>query len=242
MYLIIDIGNTLHKTALFSEDGKLLKLWKYRQLTTQRIAVLFARYDITHTILSSVGSYNNEIERKIQRYCPLIKLSDDIQLPIKVNYGTPDSLGSDRIANAVGANKLYPNQKVLSIQAGSCLVCDFINEKNEYLGGSISPGIDMRFKALRKYTKKLPLVKKNLTEGIIGTSTEESILNGVMNGIVFEIEGTIAAYTQQYGDMKVLLTGGDADLLQKSIKFPIFAAPNIVLWGLFEILRYNVEK
>jgi type III pantothenate kinase len=242
MYLIIDIGNTLHKTAIFSEEGELLKLWKYRQLTVQRIAILFARYDITHAILSSVGNCNYDIERKIQRFCPLIKLMDDVSLPIKIKYGTPSSLGSDRIANAVGANKLYPNQNLLSIQLGSCLVCDFINANNEYLGGSISPGIDTRFKALRHYTKKLPLVKKKLTNGIVGTTTEESILNGVMNGVVFEIEGIIAAYSQQYGDLKVLLTGGDADLLQKSIKFPIFAAPNIVLWGLFEILRYNVEK
>jgi len=242
MYLVIDIGNTLHKTAIFSEEGELLKLWKYRQLTVQRIAVLFARYDITHAILSSVGNYNNEIERKIQQYCPLIKLSDNIALPVEIKYETPSSLGSDRIANAVRANKLFPNQRVLSIQAGSCLVCDFINADNEYLGGSISPGIDMRFKALRHYTKKLPLVKKKLVEGYVGTTTEESILNGVMNGVVFEIEGVIAAYTQRYGDLKVLVTGGDADLLQKSIKFPIFAAPNLVLWGLFEILRYNVEK
>ena len=172
----------------------------------------------------------------------MIVLSSGTPLPISIKYQTPKSLGPDRVANAVGANKLYPNQNLLSIQSGSCLVCDFINAQNEYLGGSIAPGIDMRFKALKHYTRKLPLIHKNTPKQLVGANTEESILNGVVNGIVFEIGGTIAAYSQQFGDLKVLLTGGDTDLLQKSIKFPIFAAPNIVLWGLFEILRYNVEK
>lgn len=242
MYLIIDIGNTLHKTAVFSEAGELVELCKYRQLTPNRIAQLFNKHNISHTILSAVGQYSPLVEDHIRQHCPLIVLSASTPLPFTLCYHTPSSLGPDRIANAAGAYRLYPEQNVLSIQLGTCMVCDFINDKKEYLGGSIAPGIDMRFKALKHYTKKLPEVKKKPTEMLVGTTTEESILGGVMNGICFEIEGMIAAYQQQYGALKVLLTGGDADLLQKSIKFPIFAAPNIVLWGLFEILRYNVEK
>lgn len=242
MYLIIDIGNTLQKVAVFSETGKLVELQKFRQLTTTRLMQLFATYNFSHAILSSVGKYNADIESVIQQHCPLIILSPSTPLPIKIKYQTPASLGPDRVANAVGASRQYPAQNVLSIQLGSCLVCDFVNAKGEYLGGSIAPGIDMRFKALKHYTKKLPEVRKKQAEKLVGTTTEESILGGVMNGIIFEIEGTIAAYQRLFGDLKVLLTGGDADHLQKSIKFPIFAAPNNVLWGLFEILRYNVEK
>ncbi len=242
MYLVIDIGNTLHKTAVFSENGEMLELWKFQHLTPSRLSQLFEKYPFSHAVLSSVGKYNADIEMFIKEHCPLLMLSSDTSLPIKIKYLTPASLGPDRVANAVGANRLYPSQNVLSIQAGSCLVCDFVNAQNEYLGGSISPGIDMRLKALRHYTKKLPEVKKKLTIGMIGTSTEESILKGVMNGIVYEVEGLVSAYVQQYGALKVLLTGGDADLLQNSIKFPIFAAPNLVLWGLNEILRYNVEN
>ena len=242
MYLIIDIGNTLHKVAVFSEAGELIELCKYRQLTPNRIAQLFSKHDISHAILSAVGQYSSLIEDKIRQHCPLMVLSASTSLPFTLRYHTPGTLGPDRIANAAGAFRLYPEKNVLSIQLGTCLVCDFINAQSEYLGGSISPGIDMRFKALKHYTRKLPEVKKKMTKGVTGTSTEESILNGVMNGIVFEIEGMIAAYTQQYQDLKVLVTGGDAELLQNSIKFPIFAASNIVLWGLYEILRYNVDK
>ena len=242
MYLIIDIGNTLHKAAVFSKDGQLLELQKYRQLTPNRLEQLFAQHKICHAILSSVGKYNADIEALIQQHCPLIILSSSTPLPIKIKYKTPYSLGPDRVANAVGASSKYPAQNVLSIQLGSCIVCDFVNAKGEYLGGSIAPGIGMRFKALKHYTKKLPEVEKQQAEKLVGATTEESILSGVMNGICFEIEGTIAAYQRQNGNVKVLLTGGDADLLQKSIKFPIFAAPNNVLLGLYEILRFNVEK
>ena len=242
MYLIIDIGNTLHKAAVFSKDGQLLELQKFRQLTPNRIEQLFKQHSIFHAILSSVGKYNANIVAMIGQHCPLTILSSSTPLPIKIKYKTPCSLGPDRVANAVGASRKYPAQNVLSIQLGSCMVCDFVNVKGEYLGGSIAPGIGMRFKALKHYTKKLPEVEKRQAKKLVGTTTEESILSGVMNGIRFEIEGTIAAYQQQYGDVKVLLTGGDANLLQKSIKFPIFAAPNNVLWGLYEILRYNVQK
>ena len=242
MYLIIDIGNTLHKTAVFSEEGKLIILHKYRQLTQNRIEQLFVQHEISHAILSSVGKYNTDIEALIQRHCPLLILSASTPLPIKIKYKTPASLGADRVASAVGASCLYPRHNVLSLQLGTCLVFDFVNAKGEYLGGSIAPGIDMRFKALKHYTRKLPLVRKKNPKQVMGTNTEESILSGVMNGIVFETEGMIADYKRTHQDLKVLVAGGDAELLQNSIKFPIFAAPNIVLWGLFEILRYNVCK
>ncbi len=242
MYLVVDIGNTLQKMAVFSETGELVELKKYRQLTVARLMQLCAKHSFSHAILSSVGKHNADIEWVIQQQCPLLVLSSNTPLPIKIKYQAPRSLGSDRVANAVGASRRFPAQNVLSIQLGSCMVCDFVNTEGEYLGGSITPGIGMRLKALKHYTKSLPEVKMKLAEKLVGTTTEESILSGVMNGIIYEIEGTIAAYQQQYGGVKVLLTGGDADLLQKSIKFPIFAAPNNVLWGLYEILRYNVQK
>ena len=242
MYLVVDIGNTLQKVAVFSETGELVELKKYRQLTVARLKQLCARHGVSHAMLSSVGKYNADIECAIQQQCPLVVLSSKTPLPIKIKYQTPTSLGPDRVANAVGASRRFPAQNVLSIQLGSCLVCDFVNVEGAYLGGSITPGVGMRLKALKHYTKSLPEVKMKLAEKLVGTTTDESILSGVMNGIIFEIEGIIAAYQQQFGDVKVLLTGGDADLLQKSIKFPIFAAPNNVLWGLYEILRYNVQK
>ena len=242
MYLIIDIGNTLHKAAIFSETEELVELQKFRQLTPIRIEQLFAKHNISHAILSSVGKHNISVEECIRQHCPLVVLSAATPLPFTLRYLTPGSLGPDRIANAAGAYRMYPGQNVLSIQLGTCLVCDFINDKKEYLGGSIAPGIDMRFKALKHYTRKLPVVTKRMPEQWIGNNTENSILCGVMNGIICEIEGIITEYSQRYKALKVLLTGGDAELLQNSIKFPIFATSNIVLSGLYEILRFNVDK
>jgi type III pantothenate kinase len=157
-------------------------------------------------------------------------------------YQSAETLGLDRIANAVGAAALYPAQNVLSIQVGTCLVCDVVNEKGEYLGGSISPGIKMRFEALNYNTKKLPLLREPYAPSyFLGTDTYSSIGSGVINGICFEIEGFIAHYQAHYAPLVVILTGGDALFLQNSIKNTIFAAPNVVLTGLNEIIKYNVD-
>lgn len=242
MYLIIDIGNTLHKVAVFSESGELFEQNKYRQLTPDRVGQFFRQHKITHAILSSVGQNHPSVEDSIRQHCPLLVLSASTPLPFTLRYRTPASLGPDRIANAAGAYRLYPEKNVLSIQLGTCLVFDFVNDKKEYLGGSIAPGIDMRFKALKHFTHKLPEVRKRMPDSWVGDSTENSILCGVMNGIICEINEMIDEYSQRNKALKVLLTGGDAELLQNSIKFPIFAAPNNVLWGLYEILRFNVEK
>ena len=129
MYLIIDIGNTLHKTAVFSEAGELVELCKYRQLTPNRIAQLFNKHNISHTILSAVGQYSPLVEDHIRQHCPLIVLSASTPLPFTLCYHTPSSLGPDRIANAAGAYRLYPEQNVLSIQLGTCMVFDFINDR-----------------------------------------------------------------------------------------------------------------
>jgi type III pantothenate kinase len=144
------------------------------------------------------------------------------------------------MANAAGAAMLFPAKNVLSIQAGTCLVFDFVNEKGEYLGGSISPGIKMRFDSLHEKTKNLPLLSaKNGYPNFIGTDTSASLCSGIINGIGYEIDGFIDEYRAKFDAIIVLLTGGDADYLQKFIKNTIFAAPNLVLKGLNEIIKYN---
>lgn len=242
MFLTIDIGNTLQKATVYNDEG--LEKAHLRQATISKNdwQRLLEDYPIDYAILSNVGTPDIKIEELIKPHCPLIKLDSTTPLPIAINYGTHDTLGSDRIANAVGANRLFRNQPVLSIQAGSCLVYDFINEKNEYCGGSISPGIDMRLKALNHFTQKLPKVEKQLPQKLIGASTEESILSGIIYGVQYEIEGFIKHYRNKYPQLNVILTGGDVDALQNSINFTIFAAPNIVSLGLYEILKFNVER
>jgi type III pantothenate kinase len=151
-------------------------------------------------------------------------------------------LGTDRIANAVGASALYPGNNVLSIVAGTCLIADFVNAEGEYLGGSIAPGLRMRFQALEHFTARLPLVEPEKTAPLIGDTTQTSILSGVINGMAAEIDGIIRQYSQHYSRIKVILSGGDAELLQNYIKKRICVAKNPILLGLYEILKQNIPE
>jgi len=205
------------------------------------LASVFYVYPVEFSIISSVADSSAHVVDFLEKHTKVIQFSHQTQLPISILYKNAETLGLDRIANAVGAATLFPNRNVLSIQAGTCLVLDFVNEKEEYLGGSISPGLTMRFETLHEKTKKLPLLREpNLPHSCLGMDTDESIISGVINGICYEIDGFIEDYQKKFDDLVVLFTGGDAPCLQKSIKNTIFAASNIVLKGLNEIIKYNV--
>lgn len=242
MDLVIDIGNTLQKLAVFSEKSVLLDFFSEKNLSISLLETLFSQYPIKHTIVSSVREDDDLVLHWLENNTQLIQFTPSCRLPIRIKYATPETLGTDRIANAVGANALYPNKNVLSIMAGTCLVTDFVNDKGEYLGGSISPGVRMRFQALSQFTAHLPLIEPENIDFFIGENTKNSILAGVMNGIVQEINGIIRQYSRHYSQLKVILSGGDAELLQNSIKKRIFAAQNPVLLGLHKILRLNASK
>ena len=240
MNLIIDIGNTLQKIAVFHNDECV-----YNQsvavITKEKITSVFNQYAIQNAIISSVAEIDVETAAFLQKHTKLIHYTHQTKLPITLLYKSVETLGLDRIANAVGAAALFPNRNVLSIQAGTCLVFDFVNKKNEYLGGSISPGLKMRFETLNKKTKKLPLIKDNDEHfHFLGKDTQESILSGVINGVCYEIDGFINDYKSAYQELIVLFSGGDAPRLQKFIKNTIFAAPYVVLKGLNEIIKNNV--
>ena len=242
MDLVIDIGNTLQKLAVFSEKSVLLDFFSEKYLSISLLETLFSQYPIKHTIVSSVREDDDLVLHWLENNTQLIQFTPSCRLPIRIKYATPETLGTDRIANAVGANALYPNKNVLSIMAGTCLVTDFVNDKGEYLGGSISPGVRMRFQALSQFTAHLPFIEPENIDFFIGENTKNSILAGVMNGIVQEINGIIRQYSRHYSQLKVILSGGDAELLQNSIKKRIFAAQNPVLLGLHKILRLNASK
>ena len=161
--------------------------------------------------------------------------------PVKNLYKSANTLGSDRLASAVGGNFLFPNKNVLVIDAGTCIKYNFINNKNEYIGGAISPGLQMRFKALHTFTARLPLldIDENY-DAIIGTTTNESILSGVEMGAVAEMQSFVDQYKQQYSDVVCLLTGGDANFFEKRLKKPIFADQFLILKGLNIILENNL--
>lgn len=242
MDLIIDIGNTLHKLAVFDENGTILRIYHENKLSTAFLETVFSQYPIRQAIISSVGKDDDNVLHWLDTHTQLIRFSHLCRLPIKMGYGSPDTLGTDRIANAVGANALYPNQNVLSLMAGTCLVADFVNEKNEYLGGSISPGLRMRFQALSHFTARLPLIEPENIDFLTGDTTKNSILSGVMHGMAHEINGIIRQYSAQYKRLKVILSGGDAQMLQNSIKKRIFAAQNPILLGLYKILKLNASE
>ena len=242
MDLVVDIGNSFQKVAVFSEEGILLDLYSEKKLSITFLDNLFRQYPIGRAIVSSVREEDNPALRWLEEKTQLLRFSATCRIPIRIQYATPQTLGTDRIANAVGANALYPNRNVLSLMAGTCLVADFVNADGEYLGGSIAPGVWMRFQALSQFTARLPLVEPEKIDFFVGDSTENSILSGVMNGITQEIEGIIRQYSRHYNHLKVLLSGGDAELLQNSIKKRIFAAQNPILVGLHKVLVLNASK
>ncbi len=241
MYLAIDIGNTRQKAAVFSSEGEQLAVVSEQLLSTATITQLIEKYEVAHSILSSVGAERADIRQLLAERTLLTDFTHTTPLPIQIDYQTPQTLGLDRIASAVAAHFFFPHENVLTIQAGTCLVTDFVTADGHYLGGSISPGLDMRLAALHHFTQRLPQVERQPASKLTGTTTEESILNGVTYGIVDEINGIIERYQQQYETIKVVFTGGNKDDLQNSIKFPIFAASNIVLYGLYKILIFNAK-
>ena len=242
MDLVIDIGNTLHKLAVFDENGEIVRTYHEKGLTPAFLGTIVAQYPVNEAIISSVGQDDDQVIRWLNDHTHLVRFSHQCRLPIKMRYGSPETLGTDRIANAVGANALYPNQNVLSFMAGTCLVADFVNAENEYLGGSISPGLRMRFQALSHFTARLPLIEPENIDFLTGNTTQNSILSGVMHGMTHEINGIIRQYTAQYKGLKVILSGGDAQMLQNSIKKRIFAAQNPILLGLHKILKLNASE
>lgn len=239
MNLVIDIGNSKVKVAVFELDTIITTAVFDEINFLDELKRISNQYAIERSIVSSVKDIDEEYLEELQKLPFLITLNSDTQLPFKNLYATPSTLGNDRIALAAAAASIYPSQNSLVIDAGTCITYDFINAKNEYLGGAISPGIDMRYKSLHQYTGKLPLLSKNEEFNLIGTSTSVSIHSGVINGVICEIKGVIAQYEQDFGDLTIVLTGGDTKFLFKQLKNSIFANQNFLLSGLNKILTFN---
>ncbi|MCF8297928.1 MAG: type III pantothenate kinase [Saprospiraceae bacterium] len=238
MNLILDFGNTFQKIAVFDKK-ELIEIKSFKGLNLNDIETFIKNYDINSAIISSVINYPNEINDFLKNKFRFIKLDSQTPIPIINKYKTPNTLGNDRLAAIVGANAQFPASNVLVIEAGTCITYDFINSNNEYLGGSISPGINMRYKALHNFTDKLPLVELKDNKKITGQTTEESISSGVENGVLAEVDGIIQLYKKKYSSLKSIISGGDINFFDKKLKNSIFAVSNIVLIGLNEILEFN---
>ncbi len=244
MNLIIDLGNTFSKIAICDNPDCIgIEIKKYTSLKKNDLQKIKLKHpNIKKSILSSVINHNKELANFLSNnFSNFIELNSNTKLPVENQYKTKHTLGNDRIALVVGANKLFPDTNILVIDTGTAITYDFINTKNQYTGGNISPGLSMRFKALHTYTKKLPLLSKQNKFSLLANDTENAIISGVQNGIVFEIEEYINRLKNQYNDLKVILTGGDVFFFEKKLKSNIFVEPNLVFIGLNRILDFNVK-
>ena len=240
MNLIIDAGNTLLKLAVF-ENGTLLHVESHKVVRLIKgIKGIFDKYPkIEWAIVSSVVHLDAKDINALTIFCNVHVLGPSSKIPFKNSYATPQTLGVDRMALAAAACLSYHNNNTLVIDAGTCVTYDFVNDRNEYMGGAISPGLGMRYRALAAQTSKLPDLKAKTPRDLIGNSTEESIHSGVVNGICAEIDGLIDKYKLRYKHLTVILTGGDALFLSKRLKNTIFANSNFLLEGLNYLLDYN---
>ncbi|APY10227.1 pantothenate kinase [Seonamhaeicola sp. S2-3] len=243
MNLIIDVGNSYVKLAVFSGNTLKQKMVVTNDDLSTSIVLILKKYkSIKKGIISSVGKLEVEQFDEIKKTLDLFVLDSKTKLPFKNKYKTPQTLGVDRIALVSASVKCFPKKDVLIIDAGTCITYDFKNNKNEYLGGGISPGLRVRYKSLNNLTANLPLLETERPKSIIGQSTKESIHSGVVNGILNEIDGVINEYKQKYPDLTVILTGGDANFLSKQLKSSIFAHSNFLLEGLNYILQTNLNE
>lgn len=240
-FLVIDQGNTLTKLALFVNNN-IIWLRSYATFgEPEAKAVLRETSDVKGAIISSVSNAPEKITSLLDSLEWII-LDHNTPVPVINKYATPETLGKDRLAAVVSASQMFPGKDILVIDAGTAITYDFINKDKEYIGGSISPGLNLRFKALNTFTVRLPLYEASENDILTGSNTYESILSGVMRGALLEMDGFITEYKNKFNGLITILTGGDASYFDKKLKSNIFASENLVLNGLKLILQYNLEK
>ena len=245
MNLCIDQGNSRTKVALMTDEGQIIKDLSYKSFSSTDVERLFDLYDITDSIISSVidieAAIVNTLHRRSQHF---VLFDHNTPVPIINRYDTPQTLGQDRLAAAVGAKHLCPNENLLIIDAGSAITYDFVTEKGEYIGGNIAPGLKMRFTMLQQMTKKLPLVEVEEKEWIplFGKNTRDAIAAGVIRGVVFEVKGYMRDLQEQIPHFKTIITGGNAPFVHHSLQTDVQWERHLVLKGLNQILQYNTQQ
>jgi len=241
--LVIDIGNSQTKIAVF-DSGEIVQIVCMESLNVGRLSEIKRIYPaLNQAILSSVAEVDSELLNTLKKdYAYFVEFNHQTAVPIVNLYESKETLGLDRLAAAVGGIALFPGKDLLVIDAGTAITFDLVNKNKEFLGGNISPGLKIRFRALHKFTKKLPEIERADLWPIIGKTTEEAIRAGVQNGMIFEIDGMIAQVRKDWPECQVILTGGDLFFFDKKLKNSIFVKFEITLIGLNRILEYNAEK
>ena len=238
MNLIVDIGNTSTKLAVFNGHEKLY-ISRINELSCKELEKELSGVKVKRAIVSSVKKLPPFISDLLFANIPFVHvLSHKSKLPFKIEYETPETLGPDRIAAVAGAFSLFPGSEILIIDAGTAITYEFLSS-GIYKGGNISPGINMRFKALNKFTEKLPLVSSSDKYTFPGLNTIDAISAGVITGVTYEINEYIRTFKKNKTDFKVLLAGGDSEFLKNKINYQTTYMPDIVIDGLNYILEYN---
>ena len=239
MNLVVDIGNNFFKLGIFENSNLVFSFFDKNDKIDLEIEKTIRSYSkITSALISNVSSIKiNDILNKLN--IKIYELDSTFIFPFKLNYKTPESLGNDRLALAAAATILFPNSNNLVIDAGTCITIDFIDNNNHFIGGSISPGVKMRYDSLNHYTANLPLLKNENNFNYPGDSTNASIHAGIIGGVSNEINGFIKQINSRNDKVNVILTGGDAKILSKTLKITIFANQNFILEGLNSILNLN---
>ena len=243
MILTIDIGNTRIKCAVF-ENNNLVELFIFRdeELRKEILKILKRYPEITTLVAASVGKIEKSAFTFIENQLKVEWIDHESPFPFINEYETPSTLGIDRMILAAGAVLQFPNQNRLIIDAGTCITYDFVDQHNIYKGGAISLGLSLRYKALHHFTAKLPLIDTNYPETYIGNSTSESIHSGVVNGLLFEIDGFLNKYEADYSKFTIILTGGDTVFLAKRLKNTIFANSNFLLESLNHTYQHKIKN
>jgi type III pantothenate kinase len=243
MILTIDVGNTRIKGAVF-EDNIFLEYFVFvKSEHKKNIENILKKYkELTHLVISSVGNLEKEAFLDFTDRLNVYFITHKDIFPFVNKYATPQTLGIDRMVLAAGATLQFPNQNRLVIDAGTCVTYDFIDENDAYLGGAIAPGLRLRYESLHNFTAKLPLLTIENPNYFIGKSTAESIHSGVVNGLVYEIDGFIDEYKALYSNFIIILTGGDTDFLAKRLKNTIFANSNFLLESLNQTFQYKIKN
>lgn len=239
MNLVIDIGNSRIKGGYFNEDQLIELFISEQQFSVNLLNSWLNQATIDQIFIGSVRTFTTEIELFIKSKEQIHLVSYQTPLPIELSYGTPQTLGIDRICGAVAASKLFPTEPVLVIDAGTCITYDLIDANGVYHGGAISPGVQMRLNAMHHFTEKLPQLTFLNEIVTIGTTTSSSMKMGAGQGAVSEMNGMIELFQKSESNLKVILTGGDAPFFEQHLENTIFATPNLILIGLNEILLFN---
>jgi type III pantothenate kinase len=236
--LCFDFGNSRLKAAVFN-NGQLTETVVLPNDGQAAIEDLLQRYGPQKTILSSVIAHDPAVDEVLAANSRFHRLSHLTQANFSSPVGKPETIGADRLALAAAAVHFFPGANNLVIGLGSCVTYNFINQYHQFLGGSISPGMDMRFKAMQVFTAKLPLAKADFHFPLIGYDTVTNLQSGVLAGMCFEIDGFIGAYGDKYGNFNVILTGGNTAYFARRLKSRIFADPNFLFKGLYALSEVN---